>query len=55
MTKAQLIKEMKDFPSDMEIRVEFGVDHHAPIERVDEFHQEGEETPKDNYLLLILE
>lgn len=56
MTIEQLLEQTTGlgFPMDMELRVEFGIDHHVPIERIDEHHPEGEST-KENYLLLILE
>jgi hypothetical protein len=55
MTKSQLIEATADYPDNMEIRVEFGIDHHVPIERLDEHHPEGVVGNKENYLLVILE
>lgn len=55
MTIKQIIDYIGNFPADMELRVEFGIDHHVPIERIDEHHPEGAIGPDENYLLLILE
>jgi hypothetical protein len=55
MTKQKLIEVLSDFPDDIELRVEFGINHHVPIERVDEHHPEGIKGTAENYLLLILE
>jgi hypothetical protein len=55
MTIQKLIDELQDYPSNMEVRVEFGIDHHVPIERIDEHHPDGAIGTKENYLLLILE
>jgi hypothetical protein len=55
MTKSQLIEAMVDYPDDIEVRVEFNINHHVPIERLDEHHPEGVVGNKENYLLVILE
>jgi hypothetical protein len=55
MTKSQLIEAMVDYPDNIEIRVEFGINHHVPIEHLDEHHPEGVVGNKENYLLVIIE
>jgi hypothetical protein len=55
MTIKQIKQVLSDFDDNVEVRVEFGIDHHVPIERIDEHHPEGAIGAKENYLLLILE
>jgi hypothetical protein len=55
MTKSQLIEAISDYPDSIEVRVEFDIDHHVPIKRLDEHHPEGVVGNKENYLLVILE
>lgn len=55
MTIETLLEALSDFPSNMELKVEFGIDHHVPIERIGEHHPEGAVGPNENYLLIILE
>lgn len=55
MTIEKLAEVLHDYDPDMEVRVEFGIDHHVPIERIDEHHPEGVKGSNENYLLLILE
>jgi hypothetical protein len=55
MTKSQLIEAMVDYPDSIEVRVEFGIDHHVPTERLNEHHPDGVVGNKENYLLVILE
>lgn len=55
MTIEKLREVLADYASNMEINVEFGIDHHVPIERIDEHHPEGAIGSSENYLLIILE
>lgn len=55
MTIKQIKEYFEDFDDNMEVQVEFGIDHHVPIERIDEHHPDGAVGPNENYLLIILE